>query len=213
MAKINGQEAPVLLIKGKEYPTVATRVQLAHNGVMGAGFSMVRNDVVSIGDRHFVRITIEIERHAFSGTAEIHFNATGNTADATSPLETAETSALGRALAFAGYMIDTIASADEMERAGHTFVEAEAPRHLPKQAPSLPPPSAVPTIAEQCATLAKSLNYSHDGFLDLCHQHKMNGKPNYDAVKAQLLKESVEKDEADRRLIQRQVTEQQEASA
>ena len=57
------------------------------------------------------------------GTAEIKFNAPKNTPDGIAPLECAETSALGRALAFAGLgTIESIASYEEITR-GQPFTK------------------------------------------------------------------------------------------
>lgn len=201
MAKIRDIEVPVLNIRGKDYPTVATRVQVAHQGGLGTGFSMVGWEIISAGQRDFLKVTLRMGEHDFIGTAEIHWNATGNSADATAPLETAETSAVGRALAFAGFIIDTIASADEMQR---VTALAEAPRPLPeRKAPptvtqkTIPDRSAkIPTVAEQCAALAKSLNYSHESFLDLATQYKADGKTDWEGMKRQLMQEAEKKAKA-----------------
>lgn len=198
MAQINGQEVPVLNIRGKEYPTVATRVQVAHLGGLGSGFSMIDNEIVSVHDRDFLKITIQIGDNRFSGSAEIHWNATGNNADATAPLETAETSALGRALAFAGFIIDSIASADEMQR---VTVEAEAPRQI-KPAPAAPkivhkalpePKAKVPTVGDQCVNLAKDLHFTRSDWNALVTLHTHSDKTDWEAMKAALMAQVEEK--------------------
>lgn len=186
MAKINGMEVPTVNIRGTEYPKVATRVQVAHNGALGSGFSMVGNEIVSIKDRHFIKITILVADHQFSGTAEIHFGLTDKSADATSPLETAETSALGRALAFAGFIVDTIASADEMERAGHAFVDSEPPRQMPAQNGHKALPAAQNTLGAECAALGHQLLMDEKAYRAIVHSYTHDGKVAWASVKSAL---------------------------
>ena len=101
-------------IKGKQYIQVAGRVTLAHED---EGFSMLSSEPISLGDRWFVRVTIAVKGQQFIGTSEIKFNARPGTADGDSPYECAETSALGRALGYAGYgSVESLTTADEVAR-------------------------------------------------------------------------------------------------
>jgi hypothetical protein len=103
-----------ITIKGKPYILVAGRVSLAHDD---AGFSMLSSETLSVNARWFVKVTITVKDKQYVGTSEIKFDAPKGTADGDSPMECAETSALGRALGFAGYgSVDSIASADEVLR-------------------------------------------------------------------------------------------------
>lgn len=193
MAKINGTEVPTVNIRGKEYPTVSTRIQVAHQGALGSGFSMVGNELVNVKDRDFIRITIRIGENQFSGTAEIHWNAAAGSADATAPYETAETSALGRALAMAGFVVETVASADEMERAGHAFVDSEPPRQIQNGAKALPEPKKI--LALECKNLADALGYSDEQRADLKQQYtSQKGLVSYDAIYAHLQREAKDRE-------------------
>lgn len=104
-------------IRGKAYVTVAGRVAAAHEA---GGFTMPEPpELIHIGERTFCRVLIEVTwtTQRFYGTAEVKWNAPKGTADHDSPLECAETSALGRALGFAGFgSVEGIASADEVRR-------------------------------------------------------------------------------------------------
>lgn len=103
-------------IHGKRYTTVSERVTAAH---AAGGFAMLSSQVLPLGDtgRLYCRVEIRIGDRRYIGSAEVKLNAKPGTADGDAPLECAETSALGRALGFAGYGSDeAIASADELRR-------------------------------------------------------------------------------------------------
>jgi hypothetical protein len=109
-------EVATVKIKGKDYVTVAERVRLAHE--LG-GYSMESSEVFQLGDtgRYFARVVIRVGDATYTGTAEAKLNARPGSADGDSPIECAETSALGRALGFAGIgVLDGIASANEVYR-------------------------------------------------------------------------------------------------
>lgn len=117
-------------IRGKQYVTVSERVQAALDGE--ERYTMVSAETFSLNEHHFYRVTIRIGERQYIGTAEIKFNAKPGTPDATNPVECAETSALGRALGFAGFgVVDGIASADEM-------VRSEPQQRQPRQQPQPP---------------------------------------------------------------------------
>lgn len=116
-ATSNGQNVRTVTIKGRPYVDVAERVRLAHAD--HAGYTMLLTEQFTVGDtgRWWVRVTIAVGEQQFIGTAEIKFSARPGTADGDSPFECAETSALGRALGFAGIgLLDSIASANEVAR-------------------------------------------------------------------------------------------------
>jgi hypothetical protein len=110
----NNMPVTPIKIKGKDYIDVASRVVLANED---EGYSMLREEVIELAGRAFVRVTIEAKGKQYIGTSEIKFGAKPGTADGDSPFECGQTSALGRALGFAGYgSVESIASADEVVR-------------------------------------------------------------------------------------------------
>lgn len=112
----NGAPVRVVNIRGKAYVDVAERVRLAHSQ---GGFTMQSSEVFELAGRAFCRVTILYRTERYIGTAEVKLNAKPGTADHDAPLECAETSALGRALGFAGIGVldgGSIASANELER-------------------------------------------------------------------------------------------------
>jgi len=93
---------------------VAARIELAHDN---GGFTMLPPEIFEAGGRTFYRVGIIVNEQTFYGTSEVKWNAKPGTADASAPMECAETSALGRALGMAGIgLLDSIASADEVDR-------------------------------------------------------------------------------------------------
>ncbi len=99
-------------IKGKEYVTVSERVREAHEDLKDVPFS-ITTDMVSNSDKMVVvKATVTIGERVFTGYSQAEWGAgmMGRVA-----LEVAETSAIGRALGFAGYgIVEGIASADEI---------------------------------------------------------------------------------------------------
>jgi hypothetical protein len=101
-------------LHGKEYVEVKDRVAEAH---AEDGYSMLKETTFELGGRIYVQVTIDVKGKMYIGTAECKFNANPKTPDGQSPFECGETSALGRALGFAGYgAVESIASADEVAR-------------------------------------------------------------------------------------------------
>lgn len=101
-------------IKGKQYIDVAERVRLCN---ADEGFSMLKEEALEIAGTHTLRVYIEVKGKQYIGDAEIKVDAKPGTADGDSPISCAQTSALGRALGFAGYgSLESIASADEVAR-------------------------------------------------------------------------------------------------
>ena len=109
---LNGQ---TISIHGKSYATVALRVAIARR-VLGTALDIVTK-IISI-DKETVVMQADIfidGKHVSSGHAEE--NRKASRINTTSALENAETSAVGRALAFCAFISDGIASAEEVSTA------------------------------------------------------------------------------------------------
>lgn len=104
-------------IQGRSYATVAERLEAAHGSdVKPQGIASLRTEIEVIGEYTLCRAEITFtDGRTFVGTAEVT-RGTGRGPQASSPIETAETSAIGRALAAAGYFgsDDGIAGAEEV---------------------------------------------------------------------------------------------------
>lgn len=124
----------MISIKGKMYVTVAERVNMAHE--KKADFQIVESTPLQLADRILWRVVIQIAGKQFIGHAECKMNAPKNLPDGTNPFECAETSALGRALGFAGLgSVESIASAEEVIQA---IAEQERPPAAPTYDASKP---------------------------------------------------------------------------
>ncbi len=103
----------IVNIHGKEYMTVARRVELAHED---KALERVETEILS-HDPVVIKATVQIKGKVYTGTSSVNLQST-RMIEKQNPYEVAETSAVGRALGFAGYgLIESIASADEMVRA------------------------------------------------------------------------------------------------
>lgn len=103
----------IVQIHGKEYMTVARRVELAHEEKALEG---IVTEVLS-HDPVVVKATVTVKGKVYTGISSVSLDSP-RTIEKQNPYEVAETSAVGRALGFAGYgVIESIASADEMVRA------------------------------------------------------------------------------------------------
>ncbi len=109
-------------IKGKEYYTVPERVKQAH---AENAFDSLETNIVKDNDKEVVfKATVVIKGRAFTGTSASNKNK--NSIEGQNPYEVAETSAIGRALGFAGFgLTDTIASADEIVKTEGTKKESK----------------------------------------------------------------------------------------
>lgn len=96
-------------IHGKDYKTVAERL-----GEIGNKLKGVNTEVLYLDPVVMVKATITTDKGTFTGISAADPN---KSIEAKTPVEVAETSAVGRALAFAGYAGTEIASADEMQKA------------------------------------------------------------------------------------------------
>jgi hypothetical protein len=101
-----------ITIHGKQYITVAERVAEAHKLLEDKGFSIVTE--VLLHAPVVIKATVTIGENVFSGISAA--NPT-KAIEKASPYEVAETSAVGRALGFAGFgIVDGIATADEINK-------------------------------------------------------------------------------------------------
>lgn len=106
-------------IHGKNYTPVNERVMGAHAGEE----TLTITTEVLAHQPVIVKATVITKKGTFTGISAA--NPT-KTIEKQSPYEVAETSAVGRALGFAGYgIVSSIASADEMVKAGAVSKEWE----------------------------------------------------------------------------------------
>lgn len=110
-------------IKGKTYVTVAERVEALHNEVKDKQIA-IETEFLPVSGAVVCRATVKIGNNVFQGTSAA--NPT-KTIEKQSPYEVAETSAIGRALGFAGFgVVDGIATADEVIKAEKTQYTASS---------------------------------------------------------------------------------------
>jgi len=109
---LNGQ---TISIHGKDYATVAHRLAIARRN-LGVDLDITTKVIHLDNDKAVVQADIFLEgKHVSTGLAEEFRSA--SRINQTSALENAETSAVGRALAFLGIINDQIASAEEVSLA------------------------------------------------------------------------------------------------
>ena len=102
-------------IHGKEYVTVNERVQALHELHPDTPISIL-TDVLN-DNPVVIRAVVTIGENEFSGISAANPD---KAIEKVSPYEVAETSAVGRALGFAGFGVtDSIASADEIIKANN----------------------------------------------------------------------------------------------
>lgn len=103
----------VVNIHGKSYLTVAGRVSMAHEA--NEKTLSITTELVDAENVLF-KATVVTPKGTFTGYSAVYSKGM---IEKQSPYEVAETSAVGRALGFAGYgAVDSIASADEMVKGG-----------------------------------------------------------------------------------------------
>ena len=98
-----------------QYKTVAERVQEANQ----KSFEILDTKVNLVNERWgYIQTTVKVEGKQYIGTASFRLDLVGSRAQATCPIEDAETSAWGRALAAAGFSSSKgIASLEEVQEA------------------------------------------------------------------------------------------------
>ena len=103
----------IVNIHGKEYVTVAKRVELARGE---DALESVETEVLN-HNPVVIKAKVIIKGKVFTGISSVNLDSPRQI-EKQNPYEVAETSAVGRAMGFAGYgVIESIASADEMTRA------------------------------------------------------------------------------------------------
>lgn len=103
----------IVNIHGKDYMTVARRVELAHGDQNLEG---VETEVLS-HQPIVIKAIVRVKGKTFTGISSVNPES-AKMIEKDNPYEVAETSAVGRALGFAGYgVIEGIPSADDMVRA------------------------------------------------------------------------------------------------
>ena len=113
-------------IHGKQYVTVAERVAALHEARNGQEIQITTTITEDSPEQVVVRATVRCAAGTFTGHAHSMKNA--GSVEGQAPLEVAETSAVGRALGFAGFgSAEGIASADEMQAAARPAPQRRAP--------------------------------------------------------------------------------------
>lgn len=107
----------IVNIHGKDYVTVAKRVEMAHE----LGLPAVETEVLQHSPVVVVKATVTTPKGSYTGISSAN---PSKSIEKSNPYEVAETSAVGRALGFAGFGItEGIASADEMHKATYEDYE------------------------------------------------------------------------------------------
>jgi hypothetical protein len=122
-------------IHGNTYITVAERVQALHDATEKGDRIAI---VTGIHSEDETQVTCFARVETTKGTFHGHARSSkaNRSIEGQSPLEVAETSAIGRALGFAGFgLVEGIATADEVRLATHPVKEPEgAPKDTPAKA-------------------------------------------------------------------------------
>ena len=102
-------------IHGKEYRTVAERLELFHHQFKDVSKSIITEIISNDENSVMMKTVITIEQDVYTGHAVEVYNS--SMINKTSALENCETSSIGRALASAGFGGSEFASADEVTNA------------------------------------------------------------------------------------------------
>lgn len=129
----------IINIHGKEYMTVARRVELAHGE---KALESIETEVLS-HNPIVIRAKVTIRGKVYTGISSVSLDST-RIIEKDNPYEVAETSAVGRALGFAGFgLIESVASADEMARAVSVKIPAT---NTSKSSVAVAPTSTTKTV-------------------------------------------------------------------
>jgi hypothetical protein len=127
---------------GKPYVMVSGRVLLAHEA--NEELSITTDIVGMTEDYVIVKASVATMKGVFTGHAT-SYTRTGSPQERKTPLEVAETSAIGRALGFAGYALEHgIASADEMSRVQPSSEPPPQPTAAPQKPAKAQKPAPAP---------------------------------------------------------------------
>jgi hypothetical protein len=176
MSSVQGVSVKPIKQHGNDYVLVADRVHAAHEAEeYKLGFSMVDESQFELAGRYFVRVVIEIDGKHYIGTSEIKFGASIKTADGMAPIECAETSAIGRALGFAGFgLIDSIATDDEIARA-RNVQQSQQTKQKPSEPAATTPQSQNDAKTEQtkrAEAACEAHGVTIDAFRQWCMKYK-----------------------------------------
>lgn len=162
-----------VVISGRDYVTVAERIRVLHE--LKKEFDVLESEPRQYGDRWVWRVVVRIDGHQYIGSAEVHTNAKAGSADATDCWAVAETSAIGRAIAFAGLgTVEGICSYEEVTRTQPqiTVVESSAPQiTIVEQAPAPQIPSPQPN-PQQKPTIKATLSDKKQRCVTIWHEGK-----------------------------------------
>jgi len=141
-------------IHGKEYVTVAERIQMLHQSDVTE--ISLNTEILHDDDKSIVmKATLEIDGNSYTGIAQEYKNSTK--INTTSPYENCESSAVGRSLGFASFgSVESIASADEVVNA------------VAQQKPEFATPNQVKYIKNLCEE--KNIDTSKYNFDEMTKQ-------------------------------------------
>jgi hypothetical protein len=153
-------------IFNKSYVPVSERIRLVHE--LGREFEMLESEPRHVGDKWIWRCVVKLDGKQYIGNAEIKLQARPGSPDATDPWACGETSAVGRALAFAGILVeDSIASADEVVGAEQSQPTANA-RHNGGSKPTALPDSRARLKTLFDEAMSKGICQDRDEFATWC---------------------------------------------
>lgn len=139
-----------------KYVTVAERLQEAAT----REFEIIETKIHHVNDNWgYIQVGIKLDGRRYIGTASFRLDLQGARAQATNPIEDAETSAVGRALAMAGISSDrSVASLEEVQEAQRR-AEAKplaSPSSSPENVVTLP--SGETTVGEMLDEITKAID-------------------------------------------------------